>query len=402
MEQKTVVLGVTGSIAAYKAVEIASRLKKRGVSVYTVMTAAAKQFVGPITFESITQNPVADDLFSRETPWEVEHIALAKRADLFLVAPATANFLGKYAHGIADDMLTSTILATAAPVMIAPAMNAQMYRAAATQENIRILQERGCTFIAPGSGFLACGDNDVGRLAEPADIVEEVMAQLARGGKAQDFAGKRVLVTAGPTREPVDPVRYLSNRSSGKMGFAVAEAARDRGAQVVLVAGPTSLAPPRDVKVLRVTTTQEMKEAVSAEFDRCDVAVKAAAPADFTPAEVAENKIKKQGDGELVLHLRQTPDILAALGRQKTTQFLCGFAAETRAVETYAREKLERKNLDMIVANDVSAPGVGFDVDTNTVTMYTRDGQALCVSGSKREVADAILDRIAALTEKKS
>ena len=397
MENKTVVLGVTGSIAAYKAVEIASRLKKRGVSVYTVMTAAAKRFVAPLTFETITGHPAADDLFSRETPWEVEHIALAKRADVFLVAPATANFIGKYAGGIADDMLTATVMATAAPVLIAPAMNSQMYLSAANQANMRLLRERGCRFVEPESGTLACGDVGVGRLAEPETVVEAVMALLERGERQQDLAGKRVMVTAGPTREPIDPVRYLTNRSSGKMGFAVAEAARDRGAEVTLIAGPTAIAPPAGVRLLRVTTTAEMKEAVTREFEGCDIAVKAAAPADFTPVQTAENKIKKQGDSELVLHLKQTPDILAALGKQKKEQFLCGFAAETRAVEEYALEKLQRKNLDMIVANDVSAPGAGFDVDTNTVTMYTRDGQALTSSGSKRQVADAIWDRILAL-----
>lgn len=384
------VLGVTGSIAAYKAVEIASRLKKRGVGVYVIMTRSACEFVTPLTFETITAHPAACDMFHRETPWEVEHVSLAKRADVFLVAPASANFIGKYCHGIADDMLTTTAMAARAPMLIAPAMNTNMYLSAANQDNMRTLAERGVRFVEPDSGLLACGDIGPGRLAGVDAIVETTMGLLF---PKRDYEGLRVMVTAGPTREAIDPVRYISNRSSGKMGYAVAAAAAGRGAKVTLISGPVHLAPPAGVEVVQVQSTQEMYEAALDCFERCDVAVKAAAPADFTPCERVDHKIKK-GEGDLVLALRKTPDILSALGERKQKQFLCGFAAETNDVEAYAQGKLERKNLDMIAANDVTRPGAGFDVDTNAVTLFFREGGKLECEGTKRQVAETLLDEI--------
>ncbi len=390
--KKTVVLGVTGSVAAYKAVGLCSALVKKGVEVYPVLTQSAVRFVAPLSFESITHTPCAVDQFSRETPWEIEHIALAKRADVFAVMPATANFIGKYANGIADDLLTTVAMAVTAPAVLAPAMNSAMYLSPANQHNMKVLKERGVRFVEAESGPLACGDVGVGRLAGEEALLAAIFAALY---PKRDFAGRRVLVTAGPTREPIDPVRYISNRSSGKMGYAIAMAARDRGAQVTLVTGPTALEAPGGMEVVRVTTTQEMYDAVTSRFPGMDVAIKAAAPADFT-LDPAENKIKKTEEGGApVLALRRTPDILAALGRQKGGRFLCGFAAETQDVESYALGKLERKNLDMIAANDVTKPGAGFDGDTNIVTLYARDGAKVQLSGTKRAVADALLDEIA-------
>jgi len=388
---KHVVLGITGSIAAYKAAEIASALKKQGVQVTAVMTEAARQFITPLTMETITGAPVYMELFSRTAAYDVEHISLAKRGDVFVVAPATANFIGKLAGGIADDLLTTVAMATRAPVLIAPAMNSAMYLSAANQHNMEVLKERGVQFIDPASGVLACGDEGVGKLAPVEEVVEHILAAL---NPLRDFAGRKIIVTAGPTRESLDPVRFLTNHSSGKMGIALAEAARDRGAEVTLVAGGVTAALPHGVKVLRVTSTQDMYEAVHAEFGACDALVMAAAPADFTPETVSGSKIKKQGDG-LTLRLKKTTDILGTLGQEKNGQFICGFAAETDNVEQYATDKLRRKNMDMIAANDVTAPGAGFGVDTNAVTMFFAHGEPVKAAGSKRSVADAILDQIA-------
>lgn len=396
---KNIVLGVTGGIAAYKACELASRLRKTGAQVYVIMTKNACQFVAPLTFETLSNHPVVTDTFARPDTWEVEHVALAKRADVFVVAPATANILAKMAHGIADDMLSTTLLATRAPVLAAPAMNTGMWENPATRENVQALLRRGVRFIGPEGGFLACGDTGAGRMSEPAEIfraIEEILSER------QDMAGLRVLVTAGPTQEKIDPVRYISNRSSGKMGYAIAEAAARRGARVTLVTGPTGLPAPAGVEVVPILSTQDLFEAMTARCPEMDVVIQAAAPADFTPAAVAEQKIKKQGDEALTLILRQTPDVAAQVGRlKKPGQVLVGFAAETNDVLANAETKLSRKNLDMIVANDVTAPGAGFDVDTNIVTFVTSGRQEALPCLPKSQVAQELLNRVVQIRETK-
>lgn len=391
LEGKNVVLGVTGGIAAYKACELTSRLRKAGAQVYVVMTHHACEFVSPLTFETLSNHPAVADTFQRPATWEVEHIALAKRADVFVIAPATANILAKMAHGIADDMLSTTVLATRAPVLVAPAMNTGMWENAATQENVETLRRRGVRFIGPEGGFLACGDSGAGRMSEPAAIFDAIADALS---PRRDMEGLHVLVTAGPTQEKIDPVRYISNRSSGKMGYAIAEAAQRRGARVTLISGPTSLVSPQGVEKVSILSTQDLYEAMLERCPSADIIIQAAAPADFTPALAADQKIKKQGDGGLTLTLRQTPDVAAQVGRMKKPgQTLVGFAAETNDVLSNAQGKLEKKNLDMIVANDVTAPGAGFDVDTNIVTFVTRSGLETLPCLPKRQVADELLDR---------
>lgn len=389
---KCVVLGVTGGIAAYKACELTSRLRKAGAQVYVIMTKNACQFVAPLTFETLSNHPVATDTFARPETWEVEHVALAKRADVFVIAPATANILAKMACGLADDMLSTTVLATRAPVLVAPAMNTGMWDNPATQENVERLQQRGVHFIGPEGGFLACGDTGAGRMSEPKDIFDAIEKLLAM---QQDLAGLSVLVTAGPTQERLDPVRFITNRSSGKMGYAIAAAAAARGASVTLVTGPTSLPIPQGVNAVRILSTQELYDQMLALCPQMDVVIQAAAPADFTPETVADQKIKKQGNEPLVIRLTQTPDVAAAVGKtKKEGQTLVGFAAETNDVLQNAQKKLAKKNLDLIVANDVTAPGAGFDVDTNIVTFVTQDGLEKLPKMKKTEVADALLDRI--------
>ncbi len=391
--KKCVVLGVTGSIAAYKAAELVSRLKKRDIDVRVIMTEAATKFVAPLTFETLSLNPAVTDMFSRETPWEVEHIALAKRADVFVVAPASANFIGKFAAGIADDMLTTTVMATKAPVMIAPAMNTNMYESAAVQENIGILRRRGCEFIEPESGLLACGDTGRGRLAEPAELERRIMERLEQ---KRDLEGLKLLVTAGATREDIDPVRYITNRSSGKMGFAIAEAAARRGAEVTLVCGISALKTPYGVKRIDVVSSDDMFEAVDALLGKCDALVMAAAPADFTPAEKAAQKLKKNGRQDMTLELRATRDILKAMGAKKGGRTIVGFAAETQNIRENALKKLEEKNLDMIAANDVAGENTGFGVDTNAVTLFIRGGGERSIAlADKSIVADRLLDELA-------
>lgn len=389
---KTVVLGVTGGIAAYKAVEIASRLVKKGADVFVIMTESATKFVTPLTFQEITKNPVVSDMWGEVKHWHVEHIALATKADYFLIAPATANCIGKMAHGIADDMLTTTVMATTAPIIIAPAMNTNMYQHAATQDNLAILKRRGCHIITPASGMLACGVEGIGRLPEPSVIVDEVVALASA---KQDLIGKRILVTAGGTHEPLDPVRFIGNRSSGKMGYAVAEAAQARGAEVILVSGPTALARPQGVQFVSVETTKEMFDAVMDAFDSVDVVIKAAAVADYRPKICAEQKIKKN-DSEFTVVLEKNPDILFHLGQNKKEgQILVGFAAETNDLIKHAKQKIEKKNLDMIVANDVTAKGAGFNVDTNIVKLIYPSGTIEeCQQMTKREVADIILNKV--------
>ena len=396
---KTVVLGVTGGIAAYKACEVVSRLRKLGAAVYVVMTKHACEFVTPLTFESLSNHPVAVDTFDRPETWEVEHIALAKRADVFAIAPATANILAKMAHGIADDMLSTTVLATKAPILVAPAMNTGMWTAQITQENCETLKKRGVHFVGPDAGFLACGDTGAGRMSEPAAIVEAIADLLC---PVQDMAGLRVMVTAGATRERLDPVRYMTNDSSGKMGFAVAEAAAKRGASVTVVAGSVTAAIPAGCEVVRVESTQDLYEAVTARAPEMDVIIQAAAPADYRFAVTYAEKHKKAHDGQpFVVELVENPDIAAAVGAaKKPDQTLVGFAAETENLHENARKKLAKKNLDLIVANDVSQPGAGFNVDTNIATLITEDAMIECPLRTKKELAQDILNTVMALREK--
>ncbi|MBQ9197252.1 MAG: bifunctional phosphopantothenoylcysteine decarboxylase/phosphopantothenate--cysteine ligase CoaBC [Clostridia bacterium] len=392
LDGKTVVLGVTGGIAAYKSCEIASRLRKAGAAVHVIMTANACQFVAPLTFETLSNNPCVTDTFARPERWEVEHVALAKKADLFVIAPATANIMAKMAHGIADDMLSTTVLATRAPILLAPAMNTGMWENAATQENLRILQSRGVTTIGPEGGFLACGDTGAGRMSEPADIVTRCGEMLA---VTRDMAGLNVLVTAGPTQEAVDPVRFITNRSSGKMGYAIAGEAARRGARVTLVTGPVRLSAPAGVEAVPVTTTEELLDAMLRLCPEQDIVIQAAAPADYKPREAAPQKLKKQGDGSLTLELVPTPDVAKAVGeRKKPGQTLVGFAAETEKLTDNAMKKLDAKNLDMIVANDVTRPGAGFDVDTNIAEFITRTGREEMPLMTKQALAGEILSRI--------
>lgn len=390
---KCVVVGVTGGIAAYKTCEVVSRLKKLHADVRVIMTKNATEFVSPLTFQSLSHNPVSVDTFANIQTWEIEHIALAQRADVFVIAPATANIIGKLACGIADDMLSTTVMATHAPVLIAPAMNTAMLENAATQQNMRTLSERGMRFIAPGTGMLACGTSGAGRMSEPSQIVDEIVRTLR---PREDFAGLSVVVTAGPTAEPLDPVRYITNRSSGKMGYAIAEAAHARGAHVTLISGPTAIQPPKGVDFVRIGTTQELYDAVLGHAD-ADVVIQAAAPADYRAREISPTKIKRTGDS-LMIELVPNPDIAAALGARKHPgQTLVGFAAETNNVIENAQGKLKRKSLDLIVANDVTRAGAGFDVDTNIVTLVDGEGMKELPMMTKREVADGILDRVAEL-----
>ena len=395
MKKPCVVLGVTGGIAVYKACELLRLLQKRGIDVFVVMTQNACRFVAPLTFETLSGHPVAVDTFDRPQTWEVEHIALAKRADLFLIAPATANIMGKMACGIADDMLSTTVMATRAPVLVAPAMNTGMWENAAVQQNVKTLRARGVEIVAPVSGHLACGDNGAGKLEDVAVIAERACELLFA---KKDMEGLRVMVTAGPSREALDPVRYISNRSSGKMGYAIAQAAQKRGAEVTLLSGPVAIEAPQGVKLVPFTTTQELLDRASELAQEQDLLIQAAAPADYRAKDIAPQKIKKQGGEPMTFTLVENPDVAATLGKAKRSgQVFVGFAAETNDVLAHARDKLARKNLDMIVANDVTRPGAGFDVDTNIVTLITKDGQEALPMMSKAEVAQRILDRALAL-----
>lgn len=395
---KSVVLGVTGGIAAYKACEVVSRLRKMGADVYVVMTRSATEFVQPLTFETLSNNPVVTDTFARPETWEVEHIALAKRADVFVIAPATANILAKMAHGIADDMLSTTVLATKAPVLVAPAMNTGMWTAEITQANCAALKARGVHFVGPDAGFLACGDTGSGRMSEPSAIVEAIAGLLC---PVQDMAGLRVMVTAGATRERLDPVRYMTNDSSGKMGFAIAEAAVRRGASVTVVAGSVTAALPAGCEVVRVESTQDLFDAVTSRAPGMDVVIQAAAPADYRFATTYAEKHKKAHDGQpFVVELVENPDIAAAVGAAKRPgQTLVGFAAETEHLLDNARRKLASKHLDLIVANDVSQPGAGFNVDTNIATLITADTMTECPLRTKKALAEDILDKVLALRQ---
>jgi phosphopantothenoylcysteine decarboxylase/phosphopantothenate--cysteine ligase len=397
-----ITLGVTGGVAAYKAAELVRRLQQGGFTVQVVMTRGAREFVTPLTFAALSGQKVITDLFAEsggEANLEsaIEHIAVAQRTDLLLVAPATADILAKFARGIADDFLTTLYLASTAPVVVAPAMNVNMWNHAATQENVEMLRARGVKIVDPDEGYLACGMTGAGRLAGQEAIVAAVHEALHTVG---DLAGENVLVTAGPTRENVDPVRYLTNRSSGKMGYAVAEAAARRGAHVILVSGPTSLEAPAGVERVDVQTADEMYRAVLDKVANCSIAIFAAAVADYRPVEPSCQKIKRSRES-FTLSLEPTPDILASVARNKGERFLVGFAAETEHVAENARKKLAAKDADLIVANDVSAEGAGFDHDTNIVTLFARDGRDLALPRmSKSEVAQRILDEVTRLRSK--
>lgn len=392
MKGKRIVVGVTGGIAVFKAAGLVSRLAQEGADVRVIMTESASKFVTPLTFQTLSRNPVTMDTFDEKDPSVVSHINLADHADLFVIAPATANILAKMAHGLGDDMLSTTLLATRAPILIAPAMNVHMYENPVVQKNIRKLQALGHRFIDPASGQLACGYVGRGRMEEPEGILAVVEEMLAETSPI--LQGKRVLVTAGPTREPLDPVRYLSNRSSGKMGYAIAEAAARAGAETVLISGPTSLTPSTGVRRVQVTTAQEMLDAVMEEMTASDVIIKSAAVADYTPVTVSKQKIKKSGD-RMQVELKRTTDIAAEVGKRKDGRFLVGFAAETEHVAEHALDKLRRKKMDLVVANDVSQPGAGFDGDTNIVTVYDANGEVVSLPQiGKQEVATRLVTLI--------
>ena len=391
LQGKTIVLGVSGGIACYKAAALASMLVKHHAHVQVIMTAHATEFVTPLTFEQLTGNRALVDTFDRNFERKVAHVSVADRADLVLIAPATANVLAKLANGLADDMLTTTVLACDCPKAAAPAMNTRMYENPVTQDNLNKLRHYGWEIVEPGTGRLACGTEGKGRLPEPEELLEVCLHALAH---EKDLDGKRLLVTAGPTQEDLDPVRYLTNRSSGKMGYAIAKAAARRGAEVTLVSGPVSLHAPRYVSLVPVRSAQEMYEAVMAAAPKADIVIKAAAVADYRPAVVADNKLKKK-DGELSIPLERTKDILAALGESKRPgQFLCGFSMETENMLENSRKKLEKKHLDLIAANNVKVAGAGFAVDTNVLTLITPDELKELPLLSKDAAADALLDEI--------
>ncbi|MDE6214574.1 MAG: bifunctional phosphopantothenoylcysteine decarboxylase/phosphopantothenate--cysteine ligase CoaBC [Lachnospiraceae bacterium] len=392
LKGKHIVLGVTGSIAAYKIASLASMLVKRQADVTVIMTPNATNFINPITFESLTGNKCLVDTFDRNFEFQVEHVSLAKQTDVVLVAPASANVIAKAAHGIADDMLTTTLLACTCPKIVAPAMNTRMYQNPVVQDNMRTLERYGMEVIAPASGYLACGDTGEGKMPEPEALLEAIIRALT----PKDLSGKRILVTAGPTREKLDPVRYISNHSTGKMGYAIASAAVRRGAKVTLVSGKTDLSYPAGVEAVPVESAADMAAAVKEAADEQDVIIMAAAVADYRPAAVADEKMKKK-DGELSLALERTEDILAWLGaHRRPGLFLCGFSMETEHLLENSRQKLVKKNIDMIVANNLKQEGAGFGTDTNVVALLTREETRELPLLSKEEVADRLLDHILA------
>ncbi|MBD7910395.1 bifunctional phosphopantothenoylcysteine decarboxylase/phosphopantothenate--cysteine ligase CoaBC [Clostridium cibarium] len=390
-ENKCVVLGVTGGIAVYKALDIASSLRKKDIDVRVIMTKSATEFVAPLTFQAISQNLVTTDMFQEPKAWEIQHISLAQRADVFLVAPATANIIGKVANGIADDMLSTTIMATNAKVIFAPAMNTGMYNNRIVQGNLEKLKKLGYEFIEPDSGRLACGDVGKGKLPAPEIIVEKVMSELY---DKKDLINKKVIVSAGPTRTDIDPVRFLTNRSTGKMGYEIAKEARDRGAEVILVSGPTNEKKPYGIDVIDVKTNEEMLNAIINHYDDADIVVKAAAVADYKAKEVSSQKIKK-GDGDLSLDFVRDNDILMLLGKKKKNQILVGFAAESQNVIENAKGKLDRKNLDYIVANDITSKDTGFGSQDNRVSIISKNGDITTLEKmNKKEVARNLFDMI--------
>lgn len=392
LKDKTVVIGVSGGIAVYKTLDVVSRLRKLGVNVNVIMTKSATEFVTPLSFQSLSQNYVVCDMFEDPKTWDVEHISLAKRADVFLIAPATANVIGKIANGIADDMLTTTVMATKAKVLIAPAMNTNMYENPILQRNINTLKELGYNFVDPESGRLACGDTGKGKLASPETIVDEVVKLLSKG---QDLKGKSIIVTAGPTVESIDPMRYITNRSTGKMGYSIAKEAIERGADVTLITGPTNLTPPQNLKKLvKIESAKDMYEAVLENLDENDVVIKSAAVADYKPKNYSNKKIKKSDD-DLVIELDRNKDIAQEIGKIKNNKILVGFAAETNDLIENASLKIKKKNLDFIVANDLTKEGAGFGVDTNIVKIIDKEGNITEYPKMKKEeVANIILDKI--------
>lgn len=391
LKGKTVVLGITGSIAAYKIAYLASALKKLHADVEVIMTRNAAEFITPVTFESLTGKKCMVDTFDRNFEFSVEHVALAKRADIFMLAPATANVIAKVAHGLADDMLTTTFLACKCPKYISPAMNTQMFENPITQDNLKICKSYGMHVIDPAVGYLACGDTGAGKMPEPSVLLDYIIHEI---GYPKDLCGKKILVTAGPTREALDPVRYITNHSTGKMGYAIARVAACRGAEVTLVTGPTELEKPRFAKVVSIESAREMFEAVTAVSGEQDAIIKAAAVADYRPAVVAQEKMKKK-DGDLSIAMERTDDILGYLGQHKREgQFLCGFSMETENMLENSRAKLQKKNLDMIVANNLKVEGAGFGTDTNVVTLITKDSEEELEIMSKEAVADRLLSRI--------
>lgn len=395
---KSVVLCVTGGIAAYKAADIISTLRKKGANVFVIMTKSATEFITPLTLEVLSGNRVVTDMFSRDFTWEVEHISLAKRADVFVIAPATANVIGKAAHGIADDMVTTTLMATKAPMVIAPAMNTGMYENQVVQDNITILENRGVRFVQPASGRLACGDSGKGKLAEPETIVNEICAAAMK----QDLKGKTILVTAGPTREAIDPVRFISNHSTGKMGYAIAQNASMRGAKVILVSGPVALETPYGVERVNVSSARDMHDVVISRLDKVDWIIKSAAVGDYRPETTADEKIKKKDD-DMSISLVRNPDILAEIGSKKQNhQLVCGFSMETQDLLNNSRAKLQKKNCDMLVANNLKTEGAGFAHDTNVATLLYRDGTHEPLSlMQKDDLASIVLDRLLKLSEQK-
>lgn len=395
LTNKTVVVGVTGGIAAYKAAEVVSRLKKLGANVYCIMTKGAQEFLTPLTLRTLSGNPVIKDMFQEPVKWNVEHVALADQADFFLIVPATANVIGKIANGIADDFLTTTVMATKARVILAPAMNVNMYSNPIVQDNIQKLKELGYFFVGPNEGNLACGYSGKGKMSEPEEIISYLL-----GLEKKDLTGKRILITAGPTRELIDPVRYITNRSSGKMGYALAQCASRRGAMVTLVSGPTNLDKPQGVDFISVETAQEMFSVIKEIFEQQDIIIKSAAVADYRPQNYHPLKIKKSDD-DLQIRLERNPDILSFLGKNKGNKVLVGFAAETNDLKENAQKKLVNKNVDIIVANDVTAHNAGFGSNTNKVTLYYRDGSEKDVPLlTKEKIADIILSEALKLINK--
>ena len=390
MSKKCVVVGVTGGVAVYKALDVISRLRKADIDVRVIMTKSATEFVTPLSFQSLSQNMVITDMFAEPKAWEIQHISLAQRADLMLIVPATANIIGKVANGIADDMLSTTIMATTSKVVFAPAMNTQMYKNRIVQDNIEKLKSYGYDFIKPASGRLACGDIGEGKLADTEEIVEIVLSKLY---ETKDLVGKNVIVTAGPTRADIDPVRFITNRSTGKMGYEIAKEARDRGANVTLISGTDNIKRPQGIEFIKVNTNEEMFNSIIERFDSSDIVIKAAAVADYKPKTYSETKIKKQ-EGDLSLSLERDRDILKTLGSMKKKQILVGFAAESNDLIANATKKLETKNLDYVVANDITSTVTGFGSDENRVTILSKDGIVDLSQMSKREVAKNIFDII--------
>ena len=398
LQGKTVLLGVTGSLAAYKIAYLASALKKLHAQVHVLMTENATNFINPITFESLTGNKCLVDTFDRNFQFQVEHVSIAKQADVVMIAPASANVIGKLAHGIADDMLTTTIMACKCKKIISPAMNTNMYENPIVQDNLAILQHYGYEVIEPASGYLACGDTGAGKMPEPEMLLEYILREIA---KEKDLTGQKVLVTAGPTQEAIDPVRYITNHSSGKMGYALAKAAMLRGAQVTLVSGPCAIEPPPFVKLVPIVTAKEMFDAVTSVSFEQDIIIKAAAVADYRPAKVFDDKVKKQ-EGQMSIELEKTDDILQYLGDNRVPgQFLCGFSMETQNMLGNSRAKLGKKHLDMVAANNLKVAGAGFQGDTNVLTLITQDEDVSLQLMSKEDAANIILDKILSIMKER-